>query len=222
MTSKTSKFIGKANKVHNNIYNYSQVEYLYANTKIKIICNIHGEFLQRPADHLRGKGCSKCGHVILANKLKLSSKEFIEKANKVHNNIYDYSLVEYVNAYTKIKIMCNNHGEFLQKPTHHLCGHGCSKCIGNNNCSSKEFIEKANEIHNNIYNYSLVEYINARTKIKIICNDHGEFLQSPNQHLNGSGCTKCLYKNEQKVREIFEKIFEKKFLKIRIPSEHST
>ena len=53
------------------------------------------------------------------------------------------------------------------------------------------FIEKAKEIHEDKYDYSKVDYKNARTKVCIICSDHGEFYQRANKHLQGSGCPKC-------------------------------
>ena len=55
------EFIEKAHTTHNNFYNYSKVIYIASNVKIKIICPVHGEFLQTPAKHLLGQGCQKCG-----------------------------------------------------------------------------------------------------------------------------------------------------------------
>jgi hypothetical protein len=51
-------------KTHGKRYDYSKVEYKNNATKVKIICKIHGEFLQRPASHRRGQGCFKCGRII--------------------------------------------------------------------------------------------------------------------------------------------------------------
>lgn len=56
---------------------------------------------------------------------------------------------------------------------------------------TKEFIEKGTQLHNDKYDYSKVEYINSRTKVKIICPVHGEFEQLPSSHLQGNGCPKC-------------------------------
>jgi hypothetical protein len=56
--------------------------------------------------------------------------EFINKAKKVHNDKYDYSLVEYVNARTKVKIIDAHHGVFEQTPTDHLNGKGCPRSMG--------------------------------------------------------------------------------------------
>jgi very-short-patch-repair endonuclease len=60
---------------------------------------------------------------------KSTLQEFIEKARKVHGNKYDYSKVEYKNTRTKVCIICPEHGEFWQRPDHHLnLKHGCPKC----------------------------------------------------------------------------------------------
>ena len=130
---------------------------------------------------------------------KLTTQEFIEKARLVHGNKYDYSMAEYKNNKLKIKIICPMHGIFEQIPNSHLIGCGCSICasiIKINRCRSttlttEQFIEKANKIHNNRYNYSLVEYINNRTKVKIICPVHGTFEQTPDKHLQKHGCPLC-------------------------------
>ena len=123
---------------------------------------------------------------------KLNTEDFIEKSKLIHNNKYDYSLVEYKNNKTKVKIICPSHGIFEQIACNHLNGKNCFKC---NDDSKKTdvnyFISKANEIHNNTYNYSLVNYTNSKTKVKIICSIHGIFEQSPDKHLRKHGCSNC-------------------------------
>jgi len=54
-----------------------------------------------------------------------------------------------------------------------------------------KFINKSNQIFNNRYDYSLVIYKNTSEKVEIICSEHGSFLKSPSNHLNGQGCPKC-------------------------------
>ena len=153
----TEIFIDKANKKHNKKYDYKLVNYIDSISPIKIICPIHGIFTQTPVGHLRGRGCSSC-----AGKNK-TTKQFINEANIIHNNKYDYSKVNYVNATTPIIITCPIHGDFKQKPSSHLLNYGCIICGGNKNLTTDEFIEKANKIHNNRYNYSKVNYINSKT-----------------------------------------------------------
>ncbi len=134
---------------------------------------------------------------------KLTTYEFIEKANEVHKDKFDYSLVNYINMHTKVKIICPKHGEFEQAPNSHIHGHDCFKCgiktrILSQSNTTEWFIEKATQIHGGKYDYSKVLYINSATKIIIICknckleNGNGEFEQSPNKHISRSqGCTNC-------------------------------
>jgi transposase-like protein len=116
---------------------------------------------------------------------------FISKANKIHKNRYDYSKVNYINAKTKITIICREHGDFQQTPSNHLSNYNCQKCAKNYQLDTNSFIEKAINIHNDKYDYSKVNYINADTQIIIICREHGEFTQKPMSHLQGQGCPFC-------------------------------
>lgn len=127
---------------------------------------------------------------------RLTTQEFIERANKVHNGKYDYSKVEYINATIKVYIICPTHGEFTQMPCSHLQGQGCPKCgvdkvISQKRFSVEDFINKANNTHHFKYEYSKVEYVNSDTKVCIICPEHGEFWQRPADHIRGIGCAKC-------------------------------
>lgn len=189
-------FLEKAKNIHNNKYNYSLVNFINSKINIDIICPIHGKFSQKPNLHLIGHGCKKCANKLLSN-LKLSNiNNFIYKFKIIHNDKYDYSLAEYKNAKTPIKIICSIHGEFEQLPFNHLKGCGCTKC-GTINSSKKqtsnteEFIIHSKKIHNDKYDYSLVNYINNTTKIKIICPEHGIFEQTPSDHKRNRGCSIC-------------------------------
>ena len=57
--------------------------------------------------------------------------------------------------------------------------------------TTEQFIEKARKVHGNKYDYSKVKYINNKTKVCIICHEHGEFYQTPHRHLKGRGCPEC-------------------------------
>lgn len=181
-----NEFLERSNKIHNNKYDYSLVEYKNSNTKIEIICPEHGVFKQIPDAHQKGQGCPRC-----SGKMRKTKEEFIAESNKIHNNKYDYSLVEYKNNKAKVKIICPEHGVFEQRVDMHLQGHGCDKCSGTFKLTTEEFIDKANKIHNNKYDYSLVDYEKCFIKIKIICPEHGAFEQRPQEHLTGRGCGKC-------------------------------
>ena len=117
-------FKEKGNKKHNNEYDYTKTEYVNSLTKVCIICPIHGEFWQTPADHLYGYGCPKCGGT-----MKLNENEFLKKKKKIHNDSYSYKDLHYVNIKTKIDIFCNKCGNvFQQTPLDHLTGRGCPNC----------------------------------------------------------------------------------------------
>ena len=182
----TDDFIKRAKEVHGDKYDYSKVEYKNARSKVCIICPEHGEFWQEPRHHLDGKGCPSCKRV-----KKLTTDDFIKRAKEVHGDKYDYSKVDYKNNKSKVCIICPEHGEFWQEASSHLSGNGCPKCNGGTFLSQHEFIEKAKKVHNNFYDYSKVEYKNARSKVCIICPRHGEFWQEASSHLSGKGCPKC-------------------------------
>jgi hypothetical protein len=192
----TKEWIVSAREVHCDKYDYSKVDYVKSSIKVCIICPEHGEFWQTPNSHLRGCGCPKCGNKANAERKRSYKEEFIKKSRKKHGDKYDYSEVEYVNVNTKVHIICPEHGEFEQLPNSHLQGCGCPKCgiekMRESISSSKEdFIKKAREVHGNKYDYSKVEYVNNKTKVSIICPEHGEFEQIASYHMCGNGCPKC-------------------------------
>lgn len=122
---------------------------------------------------------------------KINTKIFIERAHKIHGNKYNYFQSNYSKFHTKLIITCPKHGNFKQSPYLHLRGSGCPICYGNKKSTTKEFIEKAQNIHDNLYDYSKSIYINNHTKLIIICSKHGDFLQTPTRHLSGDGCPIC-------------------------------
>jgi Zn finger protein HypA/HybF involved in hydrogenase expression len=195
------EFIQKAIDKHNDLYFYDKVVYINSRIKVKIICKEHDIFEQIPSNHLNGNGCPKC-------KLggKLSTLYFIEKSNFIHNNKYDYSLVEYIKSKLKVKIICKEHGIFEQRPSNHIDGQGCPKCNFNFRSNTIEFIKKSELIHGNKYDYSLVNYINDRSKIDIICKEHGIFEQVVNYHLTGSGCPKCKLGGKSSTKKFIESV----------------
>lgn len=188
-------FISIANKIHNNQFIYDKVEYINKTTKITITCKEHGDFVQLPKKHLLGQKCPRCRGV-----KKYNNNDFILEASKKHNNKYNYEKVDYINSKTQIIIICPLHGEFRQRAGGHLLGYGCIKCSGKEKLTNEKFIDRANNIHNNKYNYDLIEYNNSDSILSIICDKHGIFNQRASTHLNGCGCPVC---NESKgEREI--------------------
>lgn len=124
----------------------------------------------------------------------LTNKQFIEKSIAKHGNKFDYSLTEYCGNKGKVKIICNKcNNVFIQTATRHLCGDGCSKCGGRYKYDKNGFIEKAKFIHGDKFDYTNSEYVDAKTKILIKCNDCDyEFYVKPGNHIHRkSSCAKC-------------------------------
>lgn len=195
-----SDFLKKARSVHGDKYDYSKSLYLGSREKIEIICPLHGAFFQFPTNHLSGRGCKECSKIKITRNQSSNTEEFISKARSVHGDKYDYSLVDYINNHTKVEIICTEHGKFIQPPKDHLSGRGCPICgreRSNEDIKSRmmlsedEFIKRANEVHGYKYDYSLINYKDTRTKIEIICMEHGSFFQIPNKHMQGRGCPIC-------------------------------
>lgn len=127
-TKSTSDFILEAVTVHGNEYDYSKSNYAGSLDKIEIICKKHGSFYQLASSHLAGRGCDDCrGSKISASKLS-NIDDFIKKANRIHGGLYDYSKSSYIGNKQNLIITCNLHGDFYQKPDHHLSGNGCQLC----------------------------------------------------------------------------------------------
>lgn len=208
----TQEFIEKAKQIHGDKYDYSKVQYINNSTKVTIICPIHGEFQQLPKDHIGKKSnCPICGAISrIDNQQKSTTTQFVEKAKKVHNSKYNYFKTQYINARTKVIITCPIHGDFVQTPNNHLNGQGCPQCaleqqIKTQSMSQQEFLDRANSIHNNKYDYSKTQYINIREKIIITCPKHGDFIQLSGNHLNGCGCPKCSNsKGEEFITQFLE------------------
>ena len=168
----TKEFIIRARLIHGNNYDYSKVDYKGSSLPVEIICTLHGSFWQSLESHIRQQaGCGKCNGGIESN-----AEEFIKKAISLHDDKYNYSLVDYNNGRTQVDIICLIHGIFKQTPHDHLAGNGCMDCCGKAKIDYNEFIAKSNKIHNFKYNYFQESYTNYKTKTKIECPIHGLFI----------------------------------------------
>jgi hypothetical protein len=124
----TEIFIQKSILIHGDKYDYSLVDYIDSHTKIKIICPLHGIFEHKPNWHLNGVSCRGCSDELKFNKRRMDNKVFIERSRLIHGDKYGYTKTEYHNARTKVNITCKKHGDFKQKPQHHMNGSGCPIC----------------------------------------------------------------------------------------------
>lgn len=151
---------------------------------------------------------------------KITNEDFIKRAKSIHGEKYDYTLTNYINNKTKVKIICSVHGIFEQRSDQHLKTSGCEKCSRlDRRYTTNEFIEKAKKIHNNKYDYSLVEYKTNKITVKIICKNHGIFLMKPQSHLIGTnhkpyGCPKCGKESMAEKNKIPFEEFKKRAQKI--------
>lgn len=139
---------------------------------------------------------------------KLTTNEFIKKANAVHKRKYDYSLVKYEHSQKHVIIVCPIHGKFQQRPSRHIQGDGCFQCGRLKQSISKGyntyFIEKGKKMCKIKYDYTKVKYRGSHKPVILICPTHGEFEVTPNSHTNGQGCKKCKdtrYYNDDSYRE---------------------
>jgi len=188
----TQEFLTKVKKRFGGLYDYSLTNYVNSETKVKIICPVHGIFEKLPSQHMVGQGCPSCSR----SKPRSNTETFVAKAIEKHGTYYDYSLVHFIKSTKNVKIVCPKHGIFEQTPSKHLCGQGCKECSIDRkkekfSLNESEFIERSKKIHADKYDYSLVEYHNSHTKIKIICPTHKIFDQLPYDHLSKHGCPNC-------------------------------
>lgn len=213
----TQEFIQKANKVHNNFFRYNKTKYVNARTKVIVTCPMHGDFEIKPNNHLQGQGCAKCYREKIEHEItlqlqkgkstkRLDSHKITKYINQTYGNLYSTEFVEYTNNKTPIKLYCHEtdfngkeHGLFTISPSHLLDGEGCPKCGKNKTLTNEEFKAKANFVHGNKYGYNNTEYRTTHGLVSITCPIHGEFMQSPANHLRGQGCPKCgiLYSNAE-------------------------
>ena len=208
----TEEFVLDSKKIHGDKYDYSKVDYKGNKTNVCIICPVHGEFWQRPSHHLSGCGCKSCQYEKLHDEKFKTYDDFKSEASLKHNWRYSYEDKndKYVNLRSLVNVFCCKHGWFVQEANSHLQGHGCKKCHDDKmkkilSSNTKEFIEKAKIVHGDKYDYSKVEYSKSNVPVCIICSKHGEFWQSPNNHLNGRNCPECSVSRMEEITEKFLK-----------------
>lgn len=143
---------------------------------------------------------------------RLTNEEFKLKLEKENPTVE--LLSEYNGNKNYITVRCKIDGNVWQtKPNWLKRGNRCAVCYhkinGEMNRNTLEyFIAKAREIHGNRYDYSKVVYINNKTKVCIICPEHGEFWQRPDKHLQGHGCTFCFTSYRKTTEEFIKKARE--------------
>lgn len=192
----TEEWITKAKVVHGDKYDYSKVNYNGSDSKVLIICKVHGEFTQKASNHIQGKGCMLCGVNKSAITKVKTQEQFVKEVMAVHDNKYSYEFTKYNGIENIITVVCAIHGKFEIRASNHMQGHGCQKCridtvVRKLRTKEEEVLIRFVKVHGDKYNYSKVKHIDMTTLITIICPEHGEFEQIPVAHVSGQGCPSC-------------------------------
>lgn len=123
---------------------------------------------------------------------KYDLNTFIKKyKNKYPNSKYTFDNSIYVNTKVKMKVTCPIHGDFEIRPNDLMNGSGCQSCGGTKKMTEKEFIEKANHVHNNFFTYEHCKFTTVSDNVIVTCPIHGDFKVKASNHLNGCNCKKC-------------------------------
>lgn len=197
----TENWVIRAKFIHGTNFDYSKTKYFGTKKLLEIICNIHLEsFWQKPIDHIKGKfNCPICIKNSPTGGLKLTKEEWMTKCKLKHGDEYDYLETIFNGVKRKLIIRCYEHGYFEQSAEKHF-EYGCQVCAENKPVSLQEFLIRANKIHNNKFDYSLITEIHGvHSKIKIICPVHKIFEQEVNNHLSGRDCKLCVSKNKSRI-----------------------
>jgi hypothetical protein len=193
-------FFSQAIDVHGTTYDYSRVQYTNTNSKVEIVCPVHGSFLQTPKKHLSGQGCEKCGRKKTGEAKTVPFEEFVRQAKIAHDNRYEYLKETYINFSSKVGVVCKKHGIFYTQANDHVLRnvHGCEKCYREVRKERDEltmfpnFLKRAFKIHGDLYDYSKVVYKGAKERVEILCKEHGSFYQTPHVHTyDKCGCPSC-------------------------------
>jgi len=194
----TSDWIERFRNKFGETFDYSKFEFVDTDTKIVVICPEHGEYTTTLYGHLGSPtGCERCSSGKTGEGQRVSTDLWLKRFRDRHGDKFDYSLFSPTNQYQKCTIICREHGPFEQTPKMHWNSeHGCPNCaiIGsglNRRITHEEFISRSSSIHEGKYDYSNSDYTTGSEKVSILCPIHGEFLQSPPNHLQGQGCWDC-------------------------------
>jgi hypothetical protein len=197
------EWIEKAKSTHGENYDYSN-SVLIGKTQMSVKCRIHGEWTPDRSSHATGgAGCPVCNPTA-----RWDTEKFIEKSRELYGGRFDYSLVEYVNAGTPVRIICLEHEvEFKVTPRNHrYSSPGCRECLDVVVPTTEEFIERLRSVHGDKYDYSLVEYISTKEPVRLVCPEHGPFEKTPiNLVHHGNGCSKCSHLYSPTTEEWIER-----------------
>lgn len=203
----TQEFVARAREVHGDRYDYSLTLYISTKTKVVIGCPEHGDFEQVPNRHLSdGRGCPQCTQARVADKARLTTEEFVERAQEVHEGAYDYSMTTYTGARAKVRITCPEHGPFDVTATSHINkAVGCPECTRRRVSASMrtnpdEWLARLRSVlGEDRYDYRETKYVDRTTDVRVFCKEHGPFTRKPHRLISGTGCSECRRTSSQKA-----------------------
>lgn len=144
-------------------------------------------------------GVCKITPGVLLNGSDFSILAAVNKTEYFKNLLFD-NYPNYINDYIIIGEYKDKKSNILVNTKYGLCQltpdnllRGAIPTIKSAINKTEFFINQAKEIHGDKYDYSLVEYKSAKTKILIICEEHDIFEQTPDGHLSDRGCPICGY-----------------------------
>jgi len=208
----SSSFIEKLKTLYGTKYNYDLVKFENYDTKIILICNKHDTRIKVSAKGALTKPqyirCSSC-----RNELYKKQEVSIDKIKQIHGDDIDLSRFVFNGIRNKSTFGCEVHGWFDRVLCDIIAGAGCPKCGVENKhnkfrLSKREMLGRCRIIHGEKYNYDFSNYYNLKSSISIKCPEHGNFNQTIETHLNGSGCPLCAKSGNISELEIFNYLLE--------------
>lgn len=222
------EFVERAMTAHGKRYDLSRAIYRTQYDAVSVGCADHGLFTIAPLNLWKGGGCPNCARAERGMTRRLTTEQFVLRANGVHGTKYTYMNTIYTTAKTKVSVTCAVHGDFSILPSNHLAGRGCYVCsqerqvvLLNNEArhSQEEVIARFRNVHGFKYDYSLVRFTRSIDPVQIGCPEHGLFAQAPVHHFDGKRCPKCAKEitrnanrlNEAEVIDRFRDLHGKRF-----------
>jgi len=194
------QFLDRCNSIHGAKFDYSMANYVNSVTKVTVGCNSCDNIWNvTPNNFLNNyttSGCPNCKRLKQIGRDTKTTNTIIKEIKHSQGDKFLYDRLVYINANTKVTVGCKIHGYFEKWPNDLKHGSGCPRCSGHKVIPA-EFINDM-ELKHPYFNFSKFVYTSAKTKSIVICQTHGEFLQSPNGLKNAKsnyGCAKCGIQN---------------------------
>jgi len=193
-------------QVHGDEFDYSNVVYVDTNTPIEVRCKKHDfVFTPTPKNHKNGAKCKICGRESQIEKAKKTEKNFIEEVTERYGDIYDFSLLEYVNTKTPVTLIHKEFGVVTVRPDALL-----DKAIyvhrnkkKTKSTDKETFIKEAIKVYGEKDDYEDTNIISSKYNIDIRCKKHDiTFNKNIQTYLSGWGCPECSAENYRELRAI--------------------